>query len=56
MCVYCEDVATEIHQTRGIFVKVCKDCAITNGYRTPDWYQEHEELVRNVYGIDWREI
>ena len=52
MCVYCQEhKATEIHKTRGIFVKVCKDCAIINGYRSPDWYKDHKELLLNVYGL-----
>jgi hypothetical protein len=58
MCIYCEtNKSIENHRTRGIFVKVCKDCAIMNGYRTVEWYEDNKEFIASAYGINnWEDI
>jgi|9_EtaG_2_1085328.scaffolds.fasta_scaffold00093_33 sulfur relay (sulfurtransferase) complex TusBCD TusD component (DsrE family) len=54
MCEYCETTKEYIenHNTHGIEVNVCTDCAIRNGYRTVDWYKDNEHKL----DFDWKQI
>jgi len=57
MCIYCQsNKSIETHNTNSglytIEIEVCKDCSIRKGFRSVNWYKNHEHEL----DFDWTDL